>query len=77
MKDKIRELYKRLRDVVVKVQNDTGEIEVSTTYANANNIMMSCMIENIKPTSEEMNYVELFVEYYEEKASGMVSEKDV
>jgi len=72
MKDKVRKLYERLRDAVVKLQNETGEIELSTTYANANNIMMSCMIDNIEPTSEEMDYVKLFVEYYEERASSMV-----
>ena len=72
MKDKVRELYERLRDAVVKLQNETGGIEISTTYANANNIMMNCLIDGVEPTSEEMDFIIFFVEYYEERAISMV-----
>ena len=73
MKDEVMKLKNRLRNAIVILQNETGEIEISTTYTNANIIIMKCLINGIEPTSEDLDFVKLIVDCYEEQASGMTA----
>ena len=71
MKDEVMKLKNRLRDAIVILHNRKGHIEISTTYTNANNIIMKCLMDGIEPTNEDLDFVKLIVECYEEQAAGM------
>ena len=73
MREEVMKLKNRLRDAIVILHNRRGQIELSTTYTNANIIIMNCLIDNIEPTNEDLDFVKLIVECYEEQVAGMVS----
>ena len=73
MKDEVMKLKNRLRDAIVILHNRKGHIEISTTYTNTNNIIMKCLIDGIEPTNEDLDFVKLIVNCYEEQASGMTA----